>query len=335
MRHPSQSLRLWLAGCVNCCSFDRRVTAPSATAVARLPLLAAIRSPIHVGILVLLAAATVGCDEIRTWTVGTRLRCASGLVALGARCCAVGQTLRRGHCVGEPDRCPESWLKSTGGCVRRAFTVHVPAGRYTVGPNDWESEHVSAASGQVPEFWIDGIEVTHARWHACIDSGACTATPNGVEFSRVEPGLPVTEISAEEAATFCAAQHGRLPRSSEWLRVTAGDTSRRFPWGQTGLVCRRASYGLVGGPCAEDGASPDWAGSRPDGKSELGILDLVGNVSEITESDQGSWEARGGSFHADHAAELKSWASLPYRGPAADIGFRCAYDHDPEMNDSP
>src|SRR5512147_2409331 len=29
---------------------------------------------------------------------------------------------------------------------------------------------------------------------------------------------------------------------------------------------------------------------------------------------------------SDHAAELKSWATLPYLGAAPDVGFRCAYD---------
>jgi sulfatase modifying factor 1 len=136
-------------------------------------------------------------------------------------------------------------------------------------------------------------------------------------------------VAADEAESYCNWAGGRLPRSDEWLRVATGPDSRRFPWGQTGLVCRRASFGLVRGPCAEGGVSPDWAASRPDGRSEAGLLDLVGNVAEIVKTAQGGFELRGGSYRSDHAAALKSWSAIPYMGKGPDIGFRCAYDRDP------
>jgi formylglycine-generating enzyme required for sulfatase activity len=96
------------------------------------------------------------------------------------------------------------------------------------------------------------------------------------------------------------------------------------------LVCRRAAFGLLQGPCASQseskaGTSAELVGSRPDGASPEGVLDLAGNVAEWTREGGGGYSARGGSFRSTSAAELKSWASLGARDKALHIGFRCAY----------
>lgn len=231
--------------------------------------------------------------------------------------------------MGKPERCPSAWLQLDTGCLHTVGAVHVEPGNYSVGPNDWESEQVRPASGHVPSFWLDATEVPNLAWKSCIDASVCAVLGEPGSLRVLEPGAPVVEVSAEQAARYCAWRGGRLPRSYEWLRVAAGENSARYPWGQTGLVCRRASFGLVRGPCAEGGSSPEWAGSRPDGKSELGFHDLVGNVREIVQAGEGTFELRGGSFRSDHAAELKSWSLVPYTGPGSDTGFRCAYDREP------
>jgi formylglycine-generating enzyme len=275
----------------------------------------------------------LGSSGCRDWGNATQSisRCADGLVAIGPRCCARGQTVADGSCVGTPRECPDGWGSLGGlvdGCVWISHPVLMVAGRYSVGPNDWESEQVVAAEGQVPAFWLDTTEVTVGRWRGCVAAGACSAQRNDPR----EPGLPVVDVTAVEAGYFCVWARGRLPRTDEWLRAAAGPDSRRFPWGQTGLVCRRAAFGLVRGPCAEGGSSPDWAAARPDGKSEAGIYDLVGNVGEIVNAGNGAFEVRGGSFRSDHAAEVKSWSTVPYAGKAFDVGFRCAYDRDPSAD---
>ncbi len=275
----------------------------------------------------------IGCRDGSHFSAGSDSRCAEGLLVTQARCCAPGQTVARGHCAGKPSRCPEGWQTRetpVAGCVWVSHPVLIQPGHYLIGPNDWESEHVVASEGDVGAFWLDATEVTVAGWARCVGAGACV----GAETTEAlaEPGLPVVGVTAVEAESFCSWAKGRLPRSEEWLRVAAGPNSRRFPWGQTGLVCRRASFGLLRGPCAEGGVSPDWVGSRPDGKSEAGLYDLVGNVAEIVKTAQGVFELRGGSYRSDHAAALKSWSSVPYTGPEPDVGFRCAYDRDPQAS---
>jgi formylglycine-generating enzyme required for sulfatase activity len=136
----------------------------------------------------------------------------------------------------------------------------------------------------------------------------------------------VVNVAPGEAQTFCRFLGGRLPTAAEWLFAATGIDVRRYPWGRTGLVCRRAAFGLAAGPCAEGARGPELAGFRPDGATPEGVQDLAGNVAEWTIEADDVFAARGGSYLSQVAAELKTWAVEPNHGPAPHIGFRCAYD---------
>jgi formylglycine-generating enzyme required for sulfatase activity len=218
------------------------------------------------------------------------------------------------------------------GCIKQREVLRVESGHYRVGPDDWDSEHQALREGDVEAFWLDAVEVTEAAWQDCVAARVCP--DRSTRASAVEPGLPVVNVTPEQAQHYCRWATGRLPRSAEWLLATTGSAGRRFPWGQTGLVCRRAVFGLARGPCAEGGTTPDLAGSRPDGKTSAGVYDLVGNVAELVETAPGAYEIRGGSFRSTHASELKSWSSLPYTKPQDDVGFRCAYDEKPTKREA-
>ena len=235
-------------------------------------------------------------------------RCPLGLEARGARCCAAGQRLERGACVGAPVSCPGGLANTPSGCVAPERRVRIAGGSLTLAPSDWEAEGIVARTIRVAAFELDAVEVTHQRYGA-----------------SEEPGLPVVRVTSDEAEAFCQAAGGRLPTADEWLFAAAGSGARRFPWGPTGLVCRRASFGLVEGPCATGATGPELAGARPDGQSPEGALDLSGNVAEWARHPDGSARAHGGSFRSRVAGELKSWSSEAASGAADHVGFRCAY----------
>jgi formylglycine-generating enzyme required for sulfatase activity len=188
-----------------------------------------------------------------------------------------------------------------------------------IGSSDWQSEQSNPISARVAAFEVDATEVTQEQWESCVSAQRCRATNSG------ELGQPVTGITAGEAQVYCAFVGGRLPNLNERLALAAGAQARRFPWGQTGLVCRRATYGIVAGPCAENGNQPDIAGIHGDGQSPEGVLDLSGNVAELSLDQEGKVWKCGGSFRSQTALELKSWACVLWLGPADDVGFRCAY----------
>ena len=204
----------------------------------------------------------------------------------------------------------------------------IHGGRLALGPSDWEAQGVVAARVvTVRTFSIDSTEVTVARWQRCVDEAACKRLDRADE---TEPGRPVRGVTAEAADRFCRLEGGRLPTSDEWLYAAAGKDGRRFPWGPTGLVCRRAAFGLVSGPCGEGSTGPDLAGVRPAGATPEGVHDLAGNVAEWTREPDGSHVAHGGSFRSRVAADLKSWAAEAVSPAAAHVGFRCVYPAAPE-----
>jgi hypothetical protein len=246
-------------------------------------------------------------------------RCPAGMSSQGARCCGAGQRLEHGVCSGRASGCSSAQeLNLDGQCVARFGVLGFEGGELFIGAADWDG---SSGSERFPRthvdaFRLDVAEVTRERF-------------GGRERTHGEPGLPVTNVSPAEADAFCQRQRGRLPTAAQWVWAAAGGAARRYPWGNSGLVCRRAAFGLLAGPCAtrapEDAFAAELAGSRPDGATPEGVQDLAGNVAEWTREPGGSFSARGGSFRSTSAAELKSWAALSEDDKALHIGFRCAY----------
>jgi formylglycine-generating enzyme required for sulfatase activity len=251
-------------------------------------------------------------------------RCPAGMLAVGVRCCGAGQELGDGACRGRARSCSVAQeLDEDGRCVARFGVVSLPGGELAIGAADWDGESGGERfpRTQVAPFRLDVAEVTQRRFRDC---DACVRACPACAASNDEPGLPVVSVSPPDAEAFCRSQHGRLPSAAQWVWAAAGGAARRYPWGNSGLVCRRAAFGLERGPCADAGGV-ELVGSRPDGATAEGVLDLAGNVAEWTREASGQYTARGGSFRSRSAAELKSWAALPDHEKALYIGFRCAY----------
>jgi formylglycine-generating enzyme required for sulfatase activity len=257
---------------------------------------------------------------VARFALGQRLppeRCPPGMLVSGERCCGIGQSAASSGCAGRASSCSAAQeLSSDGQCVARVGVVAIAGGELFIGAADWDgaSSAERFPRTRVANFRLDVAEVTIERWSAC---STCEARVGA-------PGLPVSNVAPEQAEAFCRSQHGRLPTSAEWVWAAAGSAARRYAWGNSGLVCRRAAFGLEHGPCAEL-KGPELVGSRPDGASPEGVLDLAGNVAEWAREAGGAYVARGGSYRSVAAADLKSWAVLADSSEAPYIGFRCAY----------
>ena len=258
-------------------------------------------------------------------------RCPAGLEVQEARCCGVGQGLsNNGQCVGNATACAADMTRDdSGACVLPELRVRFAGGALHFGAVDWEGPAQPLQDLTVAPFDLDRAEVSVDRFRECAAAGKCPKISDDSE-----PGRPVRNVSPDDAAHFCAFRDGRLPTSDEWLFAAMGSKGRRYPWGNTGLVCRRASFGLVVGPCAHAGSGPDLVGARPDGATPEGIQDLAGNVAEWTIERDGSFVARGGSYRSEVAGDLKSWAFEPRQTRAAHVGFRCAYESSPARADA-
>lgn len=253
--------------------------------------------------------------------------CAPGLVAIGARCCGQGQRLEELRCVGTPVGCAVGMDIARAGCVPRRARIPIKGGRLELGPADWEApELVAPYSADVAPFLLDSHEVTEADYRACVEARRCA--PTGSDEERgAEPGRAQTEVDASQARAFCEWRGGSVPTRDQLAFAAMGSAGRRYPWGDTGAVCRRAAFGLLSGPCAHGGTGPQLAGAHPDGMSPDGVHDLAGNVAEWASLGERRWQARGGSWRSTGAAELRSWSfvTLDAAEQRSDVGFRCAY----------
>jgi formylglycine-generating enzyme required for sulfatase activity len=248
-------------------------------------------------------------------------RCGEGFVASGPRCIVPS---------GGAACPPPLASKATAGGVSRICDapderILVPAASFSLGPSDWEAEgRVSARVVQTTAFRIDAFEATRAAFDGATDGDAARAASG---------------MTRDGASRFCARRGGRLPSEDEWITAAASARSpaRRYPWGDTGAVCRRAAWGLASGPCAvaaDDAAlGPDTVGAHPDGDTPLHLHDLAGNVAEWVAPDPADSRAaqvgvaKGGSWQSALAADLRIWARLELDPMAHDprVGVRCAY----------
>ncbi len=244
---------------------------------------------------------------------GSVVPCGEGFRFTGTRCCA-GLSADPNVC-GAPVKCPAPLVLVGPGCDAPDRRVRVPETTLVVGSSDWEADgRVSPRTVHVWPFEIDAFEGTLGRLSGGSGDRARAAS----------------RVSRDDATRFCRERGGRLPTEDEWLAAAAGPGGRRYPWGDTGAVCRRAAWGLARGPCATAGAGPDTVGSHPDGDTPSGIHDMAGNVAEwvLVDSAPGFGVARGGAWSDDRAADLRTWARVEVPVTAHDprIGVRCAYD---------
>jgi gamma-glutamyl hercynylcysteine S-oxide synthase len=146
------------------------------------------------------------------------------------------------------------------------------------------------------EFWceIDWMWIVRERvrhplsWHprdgaphpgAHGPSAWSITTVDGLVSMEDALDWPVS-VSLAEARAYASYAHARLPTEAEWDRAAYGDDANpnAMPWGGSTPV--PGLHGNFGFYCRR----PVSVGSFPTGKSWVGVLDMVGNGWELTDS---------------------------------------------------
>lgn len=127
-------------------------------------------------------------------------------------------------------------------------------------------------------FCLDKTEVTVAQYEACSSAGTCSKPADSkpaCTFGKGEPGKPVNCVTFDQATTLCGFRGMRLPTEAEWERA-ASNAMTGMPWSTAGAIDTRAN--LSAETDGFSGIAP--VGSFPNGNSDAGIADLIGNVAE-------------------------------------------------------
>ena len=244
------------------------------------------------------------------------------------------------------DRRPEPGKGSLPPAPDPSDMVLIPKGDLSIPENrgrGWPNLDQKAEKHALKAFYLDRTEVTCAAYAAflrdlkdarlrekLLPTGWKLDEKGLPALAEAAAALPVSGITYEGAAAFAASLGKRLPSEDEWERAARGNLGLKFTWGND----------WVDGNAVVDGKpGPAPVGTTPNDRSAFGVMDLVGNVSELcaTYLDGKSVKGlpkqteqvvrRGGNFKepADEAAN--DWRYVI--GPTARselVGFRCAMD---------
>jgi len=152
----------------------------------------------------------------------------------------------------------------------------------------------------IRSFYMDKYPVTNLQFKKFLD--ATNYQPqdtlnflkhwiNGT-YPKGEGNFPVVHVSYEDARAYAAWAGKRLPTESEWQYAAQAGNQWSWPW-RNEFDSTRCNYNL-------DRLTP--VDMFPNGENPFGLLDLVGNVWQLTNDlyDNGSYYfiiIRGGSYY--------------------------------------
>jgi serine/threonine-protein kinase len=165
----------------------------------------------------------------------------------------------------------------------KAELVAIDGGAFRMGRDDGPLQETPAHQVNVEAFSMDKTEVTNAAYAEFV-AKAHHSPPGYWSGSKPPAGQelwPVVGISLDDANAFASWRSQRdgvsyrLPTEAEWeYAARNGANGDLFPWGSQWVE----KIAVI----KEDSASP--VGSRPAGQNRWGVVDLVGNVWELTSS---------------------------------------------------
>jgi len=171
--------------------------------------------------------------------------------------------------------------------------LFIPGGTFRMGSNDGSANHQPEHEVAVADFYIDRWPVTNAEYKRFVDSTGhpvpnyhvswCDTRdynwdPQARTFPAGKADHPVVLVTWEDAMAYAAWARKRLPTEAEWERAARGLEGRWYPWGNEFLPgrCNSKQAGL--------GQTSSIGHFSPDGDTPEGLVDMLGNVWEWTNS---------------------------------------------------
>ncbi|MEC7641818.1 MAG: formylglycine-generating enzyme family protein [Nitrospinota bacterium] len=217
-------------------------------------------------------------------------------------------------------------------------TAFLNPDRHMLGPDN------KAHKVFVDDFYIDLYETRNADYATFINSKDVKAA--GFKKPRFwdhpdfnDPLQPVVGVSWKEARAFCLWNNKRLPTEAEWEKASRGKRPIAFPWGDEAPDSKKLNYHSEIGKTVK-------VGSYEEGKSDYGVYDLSGNVSEWVfdwhdadfyqfspkKNPKGPSKGKYKVIRGGNWRNISDDVRLAYRGATVPkirnktVGFRCAKD---------
>lgn len=228
--------------------------------------------------------------------------------------------------------------------------VFIPGGTFVMGSNNGDASYQPEHQVAVVDFYIDRWPVTNAEYKRFIDATdhpvpnynvswcdteAYNWDPDARTYPDGKADHPVVLVTWEDAMAYAAWAGKRLPTEAEWERAARGFKGNRYPWGNEFIAgrCNCKEVGL---------GQPSPVGYfSPDGDTPEGVVDMVGNVWEWTNSlfraypydpDDGRESREASGFRVLRGASFVNDANVAHCLSRLDgdfqffnnVGFRCA-----------
>ena len=194
----------------------------------------------------------------------------------------------------------------------------------------------------IPAFYMDTYPVTNAQFkeflvatkYAPSDPANFLKHWNGGSPAAGMENHPVVYVDRGDAEAYARWAGKRLPTEVEWQYAAQGTDGRKYPWGKD-FDSTRCNYG---------NATTTPVNAYPAGASPFGVMDLVGNVWQLTGDVYNNntfnfvmmrggcyynptsswWYSRGGPQPVDNPQILLLVS--PGFDRCATVGFRCVKD---------
>jgi serine/threonine protein kinase len=168
--------------------------------------------------------------------------------------------------------------------------IMIPGGKFKMGRDDGEILERPAHEIEVKDFWMDKTEVTNAEFHTFVKEKGYSPIPANWERGQPLPNeelMPVRYVNLEDIEGFIrwrSERDGvtyRLPTESEWeYAARNGEDNNLYPWGDKWEADRAVvNREFIFEPVA----------SKPNGANKWGVLGLIGNVWEWTDTEPKSY----------------------------------------------
>jgi formylglycine-generating enzyme required for sulfatase activity len=165
----------------------------------------------------------------------------------------------------------------------KADLVEIPGGTFQMGRSGGTLIEGPPHAVTVQPFAMDRTEVTNTEYELFVrETGRKPPSHwfNNKPLAGQEQ-WPVNNVSYDDAVAFAAWRskrdkvNYRLPTEEEWeFAARNGEQADLYPWGSSWET----------GRSVVEAASPQPVGSLPAGKNRWGVMDLIGNVWEWTQS---------------------------------------------------